>query len=100
MAAKAGASKQRLTRRKRAGVGIFCLAVPQAQKLGARQLPTASPLVKLMPAASIDERERNQRVAALVVELGIAARGDDDELLAVDRIGRWGRIDAGAGLEF
>src|SRR5262249_35732364 len=45
------------------------------------------------------QREGDDIVASLVVELDVAAGGNDDVLLAVDRIGgRW-RVDAGAGVE-
>src|ERR1700722_10186294 len=45
------------------------------------------------------DREGDDVVAALGVDLGVAARTDDDILLAVDHVGRRGRIDARAGLE-
>src|SRR6266849_9541678 len=45
------------------------------------------------------QREGDDVVAPLVVELDIAAGGNDDILLAIDRIGRRRRVDAGAGVE-
>src|SRR5271163_3609085 len=45
------------------------------------------------------DREGDDVVAALGIDLGVAARTDDDILLAVDHVGRRGRIDACAGLE-
>ena len=45
------------------------------------------------------DREGDDGVAALGVDLGVAARADDDVLLAADHVGGRRRIDAGAGLE-
>src|SRR6185437_11925921 len=44
-------------------------------------------------------REGDDAVSALVVELGVAARADDDVLLAVDHVGRGRRVHARARLE-
>src|ERR1700722_8922363 len=50
-------------------------------------------------ARGLLDREGDDVVAALGVDLSVAARTDDDILLAVDHVGRRGRIAAGAGLE-
>src|ERR1700729_2699076 len=50
-------------------------------------------------ARGLLDREGDDVVAALGVDLGVAARTDDDILLAVNHVGRRGRVDAGAGLE-
>src|SRR6185312_4935119 len=63
-----------------------------ARRLAPRQVSCA--------LASVGQREGDERVAALVVELRIAARRNDDVLLAVDGIGGWWGVDAGPGLEF
>src|SRR5512147_2547807 len=47
---------------------------------------------------SIDGK-RDDVVAALEVDLGISASADDDVLLAVDGVGGWRSVDAGAGKE-
>src|SRR5213079_3112187 len=47
----------------------------------------------------LGESESDNAIAALVVELSVAARRDDDILLAVNRIGRRRCIHAGARLE-
>src|SRR6202035_6007336 len=39
-------------------------------------------------------------VAALGIDLHVAAGGDHDVLLAADHVGRGRRVDAGAGMEF
>ena len=46
------------------------------------------------------QREGDDRVAALGVDLHVAAGGDHDVLLAARRVGRRRRVDAGAGVEF
>src|ERR1043166_6593805 len=48
---------------------------------------------------SLIDRERDDIVAALIIELHVAARGDHDVLLALDRVGRRRSFDAGASLE-
>src|ERR1700729_4014445 len=50
-------------------------------------------------ARRLFDSEGDDVVAALGVDLGVAARTDDDILLAVDHVGGRGRIDAGASLE-
>src|SRR5580704_19622912 len=50
-------------------------------------------------ARALLDREGDDVVAALGIDLGVAARTDDDILLAVDHVRRRGGIDAGASLE-
>src|SRR5262249_51545675 len=45
------------------------------------------------------QRKGDDAVAALEVELDVAAGGNDDVLLAADGVGGWRRVDAGAGIE-
>ena len=51
------------------------------------------------PEFSIGQRERDNRVPTLVVDLRVAASAYHDVLLAFDRIARRRRVHAGAGLE-
>src|SRR6476620_6452789 len=53
------------------------------------------PVVTYQMRVSIDG-ERDDVVAALEVNLDVTTRADDDVLLAVDGVGGWRRIDAGA----
>src|SRR5262245_3141198 len=73
--------------------------VARAKRIGARQSRAVSPLITLAYSRSIDKREGNQRIAAFVVELRVAAGRNDDELLTVDGIGGRRRIDTRARLE-
>src|SRR5690242_15981841 len=50
-------------------------------------------------ARGLLDRKGDDGVAALGVDLGVAARTDDDILLAADHIGGGRSVDAGAGLE-
>src|SRR5215472_13331040 len=52
-----------------------------------------------MTAVQSVQGERDDGVAALVVELHVAAGGDHDVLLAADHVGGGRRIDAGPGIE-
>src|SRR5262245_10611941 len=73
--------------KERAGLGPALAKHP----ISAREVNPAPTVVP-----SFSERERDDVVAPLVVELGVAARRDDNVLLPVDRVGRRRRIDAGA----
>src|ERR1700722_14178477 len=55
--------------------------------------------VSTFPDHALVERKRDDAVAALGVDLHVAAGADDDILLAVYRGGGGRRIDAGTGLE-
>src|ERR1700722_4180611 len=61
--------------------------------------PNCDPGEAASEARALLDREGDDVVAALGIDLGVAARTDDDILLAVDHVGRRRRIDARASLE-
>src|SRR3954453_19925050 len=66
---------------------------PEETESGANRVPLQC---KLLPIGSVD-RERDDVVAALIVELGVTARPDHDILLGPNHVARWWRVHTGAG---
>src|SRR3954466_3444084 len=65
------------------------------KRSGANRVPLHR---KLLPIGSVD-RERDDVVAALIVELGVTARPDHNILLGPNHVARWWRVHTGAGAE-
>src|SRR5690242_3105696 len=70
-----------------------------ASRRGSRARPAAAWLPAEKKRAPLLQREGDDGVAPLVVELDVAAGCDHDVLLAVHHVGRRRRIDASAGVE-
>ena len=83
----------------RANIAPICGARGLRSNKKAASPRTVIPGEAANEARRLLDREGDDGVAALGVDLGVAARSDDDILLAVDHVGRRRRIDAGAGLE-
>src|SRR5713101_1095978 len=81
-------------------VGKAKRAHPEAVTVGTLRFAHPTRGVDLIQTSLTSfQREGDDVVAALEVELDIAAGGDDDVLLAANLIGGWRCVDAGAGVE-
>src|SRR5262249_58097398 len=78
---------------------------PDGRNKGQGQWPVSSVATRRVLSGALGavpswiDSEGDDVVAPLVIDLDVAARGDHDVLLAVDRIGGRRRVDAGARLE-